>query len=183
MSDRADQLHTAADKQVAGLIEVLSNADEEALCRPCPGREKLGDGTVGANAAHTALNYRRIGTFVAAGQVMSSRHDHGQQPRHRSRGFLRALGHAPPAHGPAGVDRHEQGFAAKNADRRELVARLAAAREDLARIAELTEQQLDSVPAKDSFRFCDGERTLEQVLLGLLKHQEHQVQALQAALT
>ncbi|MBV8713036.1 MAG: hypothetical protein JOY56_14705 [Solirubrobacterales bacterium] len=44
-------------------------------------------------------------------------------------------------------------------------------------------EQLDRVPAKDSFRFCDGERTLEQVLLGLLKHQDHQVQALRAALT
>ena len=182
MSDRAEQLHTVADTQVAGLIEVMSGADEDALYRPCPGREKLGDGTIGANAAHTALNYRRIGTFVAAGQATSSRPGHGQQ-RHRSRGFLRVLGHARPAHGPTGADRHEDGFAAEDLDRREVVARLAAAREDLARIAELTDEQLDSVPAKDSFRFCDGKRTLEQVLLGLLKHQDHQVQALQAALT
>ena len=182
MTERANHLHLTADRQIAELLGLISTLDEDSFRRPCPGREKLGDGTIGANAAHTALNYRRIGTFVAAGQATSSRPGHGQQ-RHRSRGFLRVLGHARPAHGPTGADRHEDGFAAEDLDRREVVARLAAAREDLARIAELTDEQLDSVPAKDSFRFCDGKRTLEQVLLGLLKHQDHQVQALQAALT
>ena len=150
MSERAEQVHAAADRQIAELIEALSSADDEALHRPCPGREKLGDGTVGAIAEHTAGNYQRIGRFVAAGEVMSSR--------------------------------HQDKSATGSADRREIVARLAAAREDFTRIAELTDQQLDRVPPKDSFRFCDGERTLEQVLLGLLKHQDHQVQSLRAAL-
>jgi hypothetical protein len=32
------------------------------------------------------------------------------------------------------------------------------------RQSELTDSQLDQVPPKHSFRFCDGQRTLEQVL-------------------
>jgi hypothetical protein len=59
---------------------------------------------------------------------------------------------------------------------------LASAREQLKRVAELTGEQLDAVPAKDSFRFCDGQRTLAQVLSGLFKHQEHAVEALKLAL-
>ena len=183
MSDRAEQLHTAADEQIAELIGLLSGADEDALHRPCPGRERLGDGSIGAIAAHTAMNYQRIGAFVATGQGRSSRHDHRQQPRRRIPGFLRALGHAQPADNPAGAHQNEDGGFTAETDPSEIPERLTCARDDLTRIAELTDEQLDRVPAKDSFRFCDGERTLEQVLLGLLKHQEHQVQALRAALT
>ncbi|HSO98425.1 MAG TPA: hypothetical protein VLP43_05695 [Solirubrobacteraceae bacterium] len=62
-----------------------------------------------------------------------------------------------------------------------MVEQLAASRVAAGRIAELTESQLDQVPPKDSFRFCDGQRTFEQVLAGLLKHQAHQIEALQAA--
>ena len=40
---------------------------------------------------------------------------------------------------------------------------------------------VDQVPPKDSFRFCDGQRTLEKVLAGLLKHQAHQLEALKTA--
>ena len=42
--------------------------------------------------------------------------------------------------------------------------------------------QLDAIPPDGSFRFCDGQRTLEQVLAGLLKHQAHQIEALRSAL-
>jgi hypothetical protein len=62
-----------------------------------------------------------------------------------------------------------------------VVEQLNASRETLARIAELTHSQLDAVPPKDSFRFCDGQRTLEQVLAGLFKHQAHQLEALRTA--
>lgn len=48
-------------------------------------------------------------------------------------------------------------------------------------IAELADSQLDAIPPKDAFRFCDGQRTLEQVLAGLLKHQGHQLEALRSA--
>ena len=62
-----------------------------------------------------------------------------------------------------------------------MVAQLSASRDALGRIAELTDSQLDAIPPKDSFRFCDGQRTLEQVIASLLKHQSHQLDALKAA--
>jgi hypothetical protein len=183
MNDRAEQLHTAAEGQISELSELISHTDAEALHRPCPGREKLGDGTIGANAAHTASSYERIATFVSTSRRKSGRHGGGQRSGHRIRGLPRALGHTPPAHRPADPGLHDDGFTVESADPLEIVKRLRASGDTLGRIAELTDRQLDSVPPKDTFRFCDGERTLEQVLLGLLKHQDHQVQALRAALT
>jgi hypothetical protein len=38
------------------------------------------------------------------------------------------------------------------------------------------------VPPADQARFCDGQRTLEQVLSRMLKHQSHQIDALRAAI-
>jgi hypothetical protein len=153
MSDRAQQLYESADTQIGVLIQLISNADESVLRWPCAGREKLGDGTVGALAAHTAENYGRIARFLTATDRPSGGH----------------VGVGPSGHGSVAPD--------------DLLARLSAARDELTRIVELTDQELDTVPPKDSFRFCDGQRTLEQVLAGLMKHQEHQVQALAAAVT
>jgi hypothetical protein len=65
MSRRAHVLHESADRQIAQLAEQLSAAGRTALGRPCPGREKLGDGTIAAVAAHTTDNYQRIARFVA----------------------------------------------------------------------------------------------------------------------
>jgi hypothetical protein len=53
-------------------------------------------------------------------------------------------------------------------------------RETLKQIAQLNDLQLNTIPPKDSFRFCDGQRTLEQVLAGLLTHQSLQLEALDA---
>jgi hypothetical protein len=152
MTERAAQLHAIADAQVDSLVDMVSGLDEAGLRRPCPGREKLGDGTVGALAAHTAANYGRIGMFVAA------------------------RGTEPGSHGEAG----HQPFPSV-ADPDQLLDQLSAARGYLAQIAALTDRDLGEIPAKDSFRFCDGQRNLDQVLTGLLKHQEHQVAALRAA--
>jgi hypothetical protein len=64
-----------------------------------------------------------------------------------------------------------------------LPEQLAAARQAFAELTELlTDERLASVPAAGSFRFCDGQRTLEQVFAGLLKHQAHQVEAVRVAL-
>jgi hypothetical protein len=68
-----------------------------------------------------------------------------------------------------------------NIDLDVVVEQLNASRGTLGRIAELSDSRLDQVPPKDGFRFCDGQRTFEQVLAGLLKHQAHQVQALTTA--
>ena len=148
MSDRAEQLHATADGQIAQLIALLESIDEETLRLPCPGREKLGDGTVGALASHTADNYQRIDGFVHASDRISAPH---------------------------------QDYAANHTDAGALVAQLSATRDSFRRIADLTDGQLDAIPPKDSFRFCDGQRTLEQVVAGLLKHQSHQVDSLQTA--
>lgn len=184
MSERAEQLQTSAAIQIRELIDLVSTADDATLHRPCPGREKLGDGTIGAIAAHTADNYQRIGTFVATSQRMGNRHDSRRPDPHRIPSGLRAIGHTPFGQNQHQADSHshQSGYTAKTVQPTEIASRLTAARQDLARIAQLTDQQLDGIPRKDSFRFCDGQRTLEQVLAGLLKHQDHQVQTLKTAL-
>jgi hypothetical protein len=134
MTERGQQLHTTADGQIAGLIDLIATIDETRLRLPCPGREKLGDGTVGASVRHTAANYQRI-----AGFVQTSDREHGPD-----------------------AGRHDATYSADSIDLERLVEQLSASRETLGRIAELTDSQLDAIPAKDSFRFCDGQRTLEQ---------------------
>jgi hypothetical protein len=63
-----------------------------------------------------------------------------------------------------------------------LLERLSTGREALSLLADLTDGQLDTVPPAGSFRFCDGQRTLGEVISGLLKHQRHQIDAVNSAL-
>ena len=184
MTDRAAQLHATADGQIAELIELISAVDDATLRLPCPGRAKLGDGTIAASARHTADNYQRIAEFLKTSDWMSGAHEPSQHGGHRIPRFLRAFGHGPSEHagnGPGPGERQDE-YTADNIDLDVLVRQLAATRAALGQIAELADSQLDAIPPKDSFRFCDGERTLEQVLAGLLKHQGHQVAALNAAI-
>jgi hypothetical protein len=62
--ERRSQLLETAERQITELLALLSATDHEVLHRPCPGREKLDDGTIGAVARHTADNYVRIAAFV-----------------------------------------------------------------------------------------------------------------------
>jgi hypothetical protein len=156
MSLRAQRLNETADRQIAELAERLSSADEAALYRPCPGRARLGDGTVGAVAAFATDNYGRIAEFVGAVP------DGG--PQHQ-------------------VSQHGQGHRAADVELEILLARLATAPDALARIAQLSDDQLDSVPSAGAMRFADGNRTLEQIVASLFKHQRHQVDAITAALS
>jgi hypothetical protein len=183
MTERAQELSATADRQIAELIDLLGALDQAALRRPCPGREKLGDGTIGAAARHTADNYQRIAAFVEASDRMSAADQPAAHGGHRIPRFLRALGHGPQGHAPQdhGDDQHDNGYTADNIDLDVVVEQLNASRGTLGRIAELSDSRLDQVPPKDGFRFCDGQRTFEQVLAGLLKHQAHQVQALTTA--
>jgi hypothetical protein len=180
MTERAQELSATADGQIAELIDLLSTLDQAALRRPCPGREKLGDGTIGAAARHTADNYQRIADFVQTSDRMSAEHGGHRIPR-----FLHALGRGPQDHAhhdhAPGADQHDDGYTAEGIDLEAVGEQLNASRDTLGRIAELTDSQLDAIPPKDSFRFCDGQRTLEQVLAGLLKHQAHQLEALTTA--
>ena len=71
MSERGNQLFETADGQTSELMRLVSRAGETGLSLPCPGREKLGDGTVGALASHMADSYLRIAAFLQATDEMS----------------------------------------------------------------------------------------------------------------
>jgi hypothetical protein len=176
MSVRATELQSRTDAQIGGLIDLVSAMDDADLRRPCPGREKLGDGSVGTLIAHTTDNYVRIAAFLAgAGQATESALSRPTGPRIPRFGHL--LGglrrHRPRDHG------HGDLPAAGGADVGELRRRLSTAQTNLARIGELDDGHLDSIPPAGAFRFCDGKRSLEEVLTALLNHQGHQVEALE----
>ena len=177
MSRRAEQLHDRVDRQVSELLRLVNEQTDESLRRPC-GREKLGDGSLGALIAHTADNWERI-SELAAGAVTERAEQAqpgGAQPggAHRAPRLLRALRHRHDDHGGGA-------YSAASADPTRIDRQLTSARMSLRRIATLTDPQLDAVPPAGSFRFCDGKRTLEQVMSALLKHQEQQLDAIRAA--
>jgi hypothetical protein len=62
-----------------------------------------------------------------------------------------------------------------------LLDQLTSGRKMLARLGGLTHQHLDGIPAASNLRFVDGQRTLEQILTAMLKHQAHQVEAISEA--
>ncbi len=150
----------------------------------CPGREKLGDGTVAACALHTADRYQQIAGFLQATTQMPGAHAGAGQDSHRISQSLLARDHAPggPADSGQNEGTHDGDYTAENVDLDGLLERLSAGRDVLSLLADLTDEQLDTVPPTGSFRFCDGQRTLEQVVASLLKHQAHQVDAMKAAL-
>jgi hypothetical protein len=183
MSERGTQLRETADGQISELIGLLFARGEAVLSLSCPGRETMGDGTVGACALHTADRYRRIAQFLQTAAQMVSGPAGGGRHSHRIPRFLLACGHRPSSHAESG---HEQGvhsgdYTAQDVDRDGILKRLSAGRDAFSLLSELTDEQLDTVPPAGSFRFCDGQRTLEQVLAGLLKHQSHQIDAMKAA--
>ncbi|MBV9339099.1 MAG: hypothetical protein JO243_24685 [Solirubrobacterales bacterium] len=184
MSERANELHATADRQVADLLDLVAALDDETSRRPCPGRDKLGDGTVAASAQHTADNYERIADFLTASRRASAAHAPAKHGGHRIPRFLRSRGHGSAEHAEHGpsAGRHDAPYTADNTDLADLTRRLSTTRDALRQIAELTDGQLNAIPPGGSFRFCDGRRTLEQVLASLLKHQGHQLGALTAAL-
>ena len=183
MTECGQELHATADAQIVALIGLMSTLDEATLRLPCPGREKLGDGTVAASARHTADHYQRIASFVQTSARMSGAHAPSPNSGHRIPRFLRALGHGATDHAEhdPGAGRHDSEYTADTIDLTGVVTQLSASRDTLGHVADLTARQLDTIPPKDSFRFCDGQRTLEQVLASLLKHQSHQVDALKVA--
>jgi hypothetical protein len=185
MSERGQQLHATADQQIADLIDLLATLDESTLRLPCPGREKFGDGTIAASAQHTADNYRRIAGFVETSDRMTGRSDPNGHGAHRVPRFLTALGHRSPEHAAHIHDSagpHDDQYTAENIDLHALLEQLSTTRESLERIATLTDSQLQTIPPDGSFRFSDGQRTLDQVLTSLLKHQSHQIEAVTAPL-
>jgi hypothetical protein len=183
MSARRNQLLDMAERQIAELLMLLSTVEDEILRRRCPGREKLGDGTIGALVRHVADSYERIAAFVRSWGATPWSRARGERGGHRVPDPVGGSDHGStePTRYPGGKQLGA-GSVAGDAAVRAVIAQLAVARDDLAHIAELTNGQLDAAPQAGSFRFCDGRRTLEQVLASLLKHQGHQLDALKAAM-
>jgi hypothetical protein len=179
MGERGKQLLETADRQISKLIGLVSGGSETVISVPCPGRDKLGDGTVGALASHTADSYLRIAAFLQTTNQMSLL----GPGRHGGVRLLRARSHTPPRRADSGHNdgTHDRDYKADNVDLPRLVERLSSGREGLGLLADLTDEQLDTVPPAGSFRFCDGQRTLEQVISSLLKHQDHQIDAMKSA--
>ena len=153
---RADALFEQADRQIIALTALLAGQEDALLARPCPGRERLGDGTIGAVALHTVENYGRIVAFV---QGVAGHDEAGHGHGHGHGGHLRAA----------------------NARLDELGDQLDAVSQALRFIVTLSDQRLDVVPPAGEMRFADGQRTLEQIVTSVLRHQRHQLDALQAA--
>jgi hypothetical protein len=177
MSARSVHLSQTAEEQISELIDLLATRGDAALQRPCPGREKLGDGTVAASAMHMADNYVRIAGFLDT-DPGSPAAELGRS-RHRIPQLARAAGHRI---GP-GDGGHPADYAAEDVGPARLLDRLSIGRAALRRLADLTDEQLDAVPPASEMRFCDGKRTLDEILTSLLKHQQHQLEAVKTALT
>jgi hypothetical protein len=62
-----------------------------------------------------------------------------------------------------------------------LLRLLIGGRDSLGILGELSDERLNAVPTARAIRFCDGRRTLQQVVSGLLNHQAHNVETLKAA--
>jgi hypothetical protein len=180
LSKRGAQLLDAAEGQINELIGLLSRPGEADLSLPCPGREKLGDGTVAALALHTTDSYLRIaGLLQATSQIPAGQPRRHPIPRPVSSGDYPSHRHVNGGHD---VDRHYGDYTAENVDLHNLLERLSTGRDNLNLLADMTDQQLDTTPPAGSFRFCDGQRTLEQVISALLNHQRHQIDAIEAAI-
>jgi hypothetical protein len=171
MSERGRTLAALAEAQIDELTNLIATREDSFLRLPCPGREKLGDGSVAASAMHVAGNYRRIAMFaVEAASVRTgdAGHSNGRSAP------------SPPPRATRGRPSHDA-LPNDRIDRRGILESLRVASTAVAQIAELSDPQLNCVPAADGMRFCDGRRSLDQILTAMLKHQEHQVRALGAA--
>src|ERR1700731_4178583 len=180
MSERGNQLSQTAERQIRELSYLLTRRSETSFSLPCPGREKLGDGTIGALASHTTDNYLRIAAFLhATNEASPAQPGRARVPRLD----LASHGTDRPADGGHDGGTHNRDYTAANRGVPDLLERLSAAGDALSVLADLTDEQLTAVPTAGSFRFCDGQRSLKQVTSSLLKHQGHQIDAIKSALT
>lgn len=163
MSERGTQLLETANRQIFELISLLSTQGESALKLPCPGREKLGDGTLGATASHVANVYHLLARFLQAnGHMLGTRA--GSRPGR-------------------GDSSHTDEHGSERIDLQRLLQQLSDASSAVSPLADISDEHLSSVPPAGSFRFCDGHRTVEQVITNSLNHQSHHIDALKTAVT
>ena len=152
MNARGTDLMTKASSQLAEATGLVSRLTEADLSSPCS--DESGDSagrTIGAVTAHLAEGYAKLGQFLQTS---------GDLP------------HAPGTHD------HPDPMPETLPKLRD---RLAAGTASVGLLADLTDQQLDSVPEGRSTRFSDGRRTLAQVLDTALAHQAEHLAALKRA--
>lgn len=165
MSERGTRLMAKADGQLSEMIEFFGTLNEVDLHKPYPDEsteDSAGD-TVGAVAAHMAQGYHFLGKLLQAdGYVLGS----------PVTGNRKGSGHRyRPGHGrtlpPAALS--------------DVVDRLTAGKTPIGLLADLTDEQLDSVPPAGSSRFSDGSWTLEQVIDEVIAHQAAHLATLKRA--
>lgn len=108
--------------------------------------------TVGEAAAHMAESYHHLGRLLDA-QVLAP--------------GLHPVGHV-----------HGRGPELRLSD---IMDRAVQARAAVNKVAELTDEQLDIVPAAGTSRFSDGRRTFGQIIEAVIDHQGSHLTSLQAA--
>ena len=157
MSERGSLLMERADRQLSEMIEFFGTLEEADPRKPCPDESAVdspGD-TVAAVAAHTAQGYHHLGRFLQAAGYVPGLPATGRDHSHDH-------GHAPEA-------------------LPEMRDRLSDAKAPICLLADLTDEQLDSVPPAGSSRFSDGRRSLAQVIDAVIAHQAAHLLSLKRA--
>jgi hypothetical protein len=160
MSERGTALMTKAGRQLDEIAAFLGTLNQADLAKPCAdgsagdtvdaaAAHRAGD-TVGATASHMADGYDHLGRllpttgYVPGSQPGGDHHSHDHSHDHDHARVPEALP--------------------------DLRARLMGGKARIALLADLTDEQLDSVPPAVGL-FADGRRTLEQVIEAVIAHQ------------
>jgi hypothetical protein len=154
MSERGTALMTKASRQLDEIAAFLGTLNEADLGKPCADAS-AGD-TVDAAAAH-----RGGDTVGATAAHMADGYDHLGR-------LLQTAGCVPGSPTTAGHHRHHHARVPEALP--DLRARLVGGKARIALLADLTDEQLDSVPPAVGL-FSDGRRTLEQVIEAVIAHQ------------
>ncbi|MDX5961938.1 hypothetical protein SIM91_01015 [Rhodococcus opacus] len=159
MSERGIELMTTASRQLDEMADVVASLSGPDLRKSCPD-DSAGD-TIGALAVHMAEGYHFLGRFLQAA---------GYGP-----------GGRPPGNGRGHAHGHER--AQPPAAASEVLDRVSAGKAPIGLLADLTDEQLASVPGTGSIRFSDGRRTLEQVIEAVIAHQATHLNMLRRAVS
>jgi hypothetical protein len=144
-------------QQLDEVAAVFAAVDDADLSKHCPNEDGEATGTVAAAAAHLAEGYARLGRFLD------------------STGYVPPVPAADPEHG------HGHRRAPPPATVADVLELLHRAEQPVTLLGDLTDEQLDSVPAKAN-RFTDEHRTLRQVISEMTSHQAAHLAAVKRAL-
>jgi len=162
VNQRGTGLLETANAQISELISLIST-QRGGLASSLPWSRKAG------------RRHRRRLRVTYSRQLSPDRRVHRRQSQgghHRTAGLLHGHDERP----------HQDDYSTENIDLQALLDKLRTAQSALRALADLTDEQLDTVPPASDMKFCDGKRALEQVVTNLLKHQSHQLDALRAAI-